>query len=75
MYLNLGSRTTEELGWVNGRIVSALRMGTCRAFPKAGPDTCIENALDPVFVLYGEQQIYLNLWSVDSLSISAEQVP
>ena len=38
----------------------------------AGPD--IEKALDPVCVLYGEQQIYLNLWSVDILSISDKQV-
>ena len=47
-------------------------MGTGRAFNKAGLD--IEKALDPEFVLYGEQQIYFNLWCVDILSISAEQV-
>ena len=47
-------------------------MGTDKAFHKAGPD--IEKALHPVLFLYGEQQIYLNLWSVDILSISAEQV-
>ena len=41
-------------------------------FNKAGPD--IEKALDPVFVFIREQQIYLNLWSVDILSILTEQV-
>ena len=39
----------------------------------AGPDT--EKVLDPGFTfLYEEQQIYLNLWSVDILNISDEQV-
>ena len=52
----------------NVKIVSALRIGTDRAFHKAGPD--IDKSLFPVI----EQQIYLNLWSVDILSISAEQV-
>ena len=47
-------------------------MDTGRALHKAGPD--IEKALDQVlFLLYGEQHIYLNLLSVDILSISAEQ--
>ena len=46
--------------------------------PTYGYRQDIEKALDPVF-LYGEQQIYLNLWrvdilSVDILSILAEQV-
>ena len=54
----------------NVKIVSALRIGTDRAFHKAGPD--IVKGLDPVLV--AEQQIDLNLWSVDILSISAEQV-
>ena len=40
-----------------------------RAFHKAGPD--VETALDPVFVLYGEQQMYLNLWSIDKSAIYA----
>ena len=43
---------------------------------KAGPD--IEKALNPVLVFIREtekQQIYLNLWSVDILSILAERVP
>ena len=39
---------------------------------KAVPD--IEKALDPVLVLYQEQQMYLNLWSVDILSIWDEHV-
>ena len=42
------------------RLLKALRIGTDRALHKAGPDM--------------GQQIYLNLWSVDILSISAEQV-
>ena len=68
-----GSRAAEELGWDfsnfrNVKIVSALRIGTGRAFYKAGPD--IEKA-SPI---YDEQHIYLNLWSVDILSISDEQV-
>ena len=46
-----------------------MHIGTGRVFHKAGPD--IEKALDPLF-LYEEQQIYLNLWSVDILSISDE---
>ena len=56
----------------NVKIVLSLRIGTGRAFHKAGPD--IEKALDPVLFFYEEQQIYLNLWSVAILSISAEQV-
>ena len=47
-------------------------MGTGRAFHKAGP--VIEKGLDPVSFLYGEQQIYLNLWSAYILNISAKQV-
>ena len=54
------------------KIVSALRTGTGRAFHKAGPD--IEKALDPVLYFIQKKQIYLNLWSVDILSISAERV-
>ena len=57
------------------KIVLASRIGTRRAFHTAGPD--IEKAPDPVLVfisLYEEQQIYLYLWSVDILCISAEQV-
>ena len=38
-----------DLGYFrNGKIVSALRIGTGRVFQKAGPD--IEKALDPVLV-------------------------
>ena len=32
--------------------------------------TSSADPVDPVFVLYGEQQIYLNLWSLDILSIT-----
>ena len=35
----------------------------------------MEKALDPVFVLYGEQHIFLNLRSVDTLGILAEHLP
>ena len=43
-------------------------MGTCsRALD-------MEEALDPVLFLCGEQQIYLNLWSLDILCISAFMV-
>ena len=45
-------------------------MGTDRAFHKDEP--AIEKDLDPVFS-YGEQKIYLNLWSVDILSTLTEQ--
>ena len=45
----------------------------CRAFHKTGPE--IEKALDPVLDLGREQQIYLNLWSIDILSISALSQP
>ena len=34
----------------------------------------IKKILGPVLVLYEEQHIYLNLWSVDILSNSDEQV-
>ena len=39
-------------------------MGTGRAFDQTGP--AMEKTLNPVF-LYREQQIYLNLWSIDIL--------
>ena len=42
------------------------------AFNKAGPD--MENLLTNSQFLYEEQQISLNLWSVDMLSMSDEQV-
>ena len=58
--------------FLSAKIVSALRTGTGRAFHKAEPD--VEKALDPVRFLCEEQQIYLNLWSVDILSISAEKI-
>ena len=45
-------------------------MSTDRALHKAGPAR--EKALDPV--LYGEQEIYSNLWRLDILSIYGEQV-
>ena len=38
----------------------------------AGPD--IDKSLDPVLILYEEQTIYLNLWGVDILNISAAHV-
>ena len=47
-------------------------MGTGRPLHKAGPD--IEMSLDTVMFLYGEQEIYLNLWSVDILNISTGRV-
>ena len=43
----------------NVKIVSALRIGTGRAFYKAGQD--MEKALDSVLVFIREQQIYLNV--------------
>ena len=46
-------------------------MGKGRAFHKAGLD--IENVRDPVLVLL-YLKLYLNLWSVDILSILAEEV-
>ena len=47
-------------------------MGTSGGFHKARPD--IEKALDLVFFFIRGTTIYLKLWSVDILSISAEQV-
>ena len=65
-----GSRTTEELWWEN---CFGITYGQGRAFHKAEPD--IEKALDPVSVfIRGTTTLFEFLWSVDILSISAEQV-
>ena len=45
-------------------------MGTGRAFHKAGPG--IEKGLTQCLFLYGEQQIYFNLWSVDILGLLSQ---
>ena len=47
-------------------------MGTGGTFHKARPD--IEKSLDLVFFFIRGTTNYLKLWSVDILSISAEQV-
>ena len=47
-------------------------MGTGKALYKAGPD--IGELLTQSWFLYGEQQIYLTLWSIDIFRITAEQV-
>ena len=45
----------------------------CLQAHKAGPDI-EKKKLTQCLFLYGGQQIYLNLWSVDILSISSEEV-
>ena len=57
----------------NAKIVWALRMDTSRAYHKAGPAT--DKCLDPVLVyIRGTTIMYLNLWRINILSISAEQL-
>ena len=52
------------------KIVWALRMGTGRAFHKDAP--AMEKALDPVLLLYTENEKFIQ--SVNILSISAEKI-
>ena len=57
----------------NGKIVSALCMGTDRAFHKTEPD--IEKALDPALVfLRGTTNLFKFVDVIGILSISAEQI-